>query len=408
MSPYKSIALVTPWFYPTPGGVSRHIFELAKAFSMMGLKVFVITLSMNTNNEIIFDNKLKKNGIEVIRLNIHGSLKGKTFLYSVYATLKHMIKKGIIDCVHFSNESGFVFYLNKIKLPSVTKVHGSWLYQNYQGYRNWLSRQDLRRKIALSFLYISTSSIHKVTYKLAPALIAIRREVKDMLSTRFGISRDKIAVVPNGVNHELFNPRYNNSKHSYLKDLSLNIDSDVKVVLYIGDFSYLKGFHFLPLIIKKVLEKYRDVVFLIVGAYTDETYSRGVTLLKKYGALKARNIKIVKFVPFERMPMIYAIADTIILPYVDEITNVHREAMAMGKPIVTFELREVPTSLHRQIAMFVPRYNVHSFIDHVIELLKNEDLAKHIGMNAAKFSLRWSWNSVARATLEILKNQINM
>ena len=408
MFPYKSIALVTPWFYPTPGGVSRHIFELAKAFSMMGLKVFVITLPTNTDDEVIFDDKLKKNRIEVMRLNIHSSLKGTIFLYSVCATLKHMAKKGVIDCVHFSNESGFVFYLNKVELPSVTKVHGSWFYQNYQGYRNWLSGQELRRKITLSLLYIDASSIHKVAYKLAPALIAIRREVKDMLSIRFSLSRDKIAVVPNGVNHKMFNPRHNNSKHLYLKELGLNIEPGGKVVLYIGDFSYLKGFHFLPLIIKKVLERYRDVVFLIVGAYTDETYSRGVTLLKKYGVSRARNIRIMKFVHFEKMPMIYAIADIVILPYIDEITNVHREAMAMGKPLVTFELRDVPTSLHREIAMFVPRYNVHSFIEHVIELLKNEDLAKHIGMNAAKFSLRWSWNSVARATLEILKNQINI
>jgi len=407
MFPYKSIALVTPWFYPTPGGVSRHIFELAKAFSMMGLKVFVITLSTNTNNEIIFDNKLKKNGIEVIRLNIHGSLKGKTFLYSVYATLKHMIKEGIIDCVHFSNESGFVFYLNKIKLPSVTKVHGSWLYQNYQDYRNWLSRQELRRKIALSLLYINTSLIHKVAYKLAPALIAIRREVKDMLSTHFGISRDKIVVVPNGVNHELFNPTYNNLKNLYLKELSLNIDSDVKVVLYIGDFSYPKGFHFLPLIIKKVLEKYRDVVFLIVGAYTDETYSRGVTLLKKYGVPRARNIKMMKFIPFEKMPMIYAIADIIILPYVDEITNVHKEAMAMSKPVVTFELRDVPISLHRKIAMFVPRYNVNLFVKYVLELLDNEALAEYIGENATKYVSKWSWENVAKTTIKVIERVSN-
>jgi len=402
----KSIALVTSFFYPTPGGVSRHIFELARAFSKMGLKVFIITLSTNTDDETIFDNKLKENGIEVIRLNIRGSPKRATFLYSVYTTLKHMIKRGIIDCVHFSNESGFVFYLNRVKLPSVTKVHGSWLYQNYQSYRNWLSRQDLKGKIALSLLYIDANSIYKVAYKLAPALIVIRREVKDILSTRFGISRGKLAVVPNGVNREIFNPRHNQLNYLYIKELGLNIDPDVKVILYVGDFSYLKGFHFLPLIIKKVLERYRNVVFLIAGAYSNEAYSKGVTLLKKYGILKVKNIKIMKFIPFEKMPVIYAIADIVILPYVDEITNVHKEAMAMGKPLVTFELRDISISLHRKIAMFVPRYNVDLFVKYIFDLLNNETLAQYVGRNAAKFSLKWSWDNVAKATLKILREQI--
>jgi len=406
----KSIALVTPWFYPIPGGVSRHILELAEAFSTLGLKVFVVTLSMNTDDEVFFDNKLKKVGIEVIRLNIRGFPGSVAFSYNVYVTLKSMIKRGDIDCVHFSNESGFVFYFSGIKLPSVTKVHGSWPYQSYQDFRKWMSSQDLKGKIFFLSLYVNTNTIHKLTYKLAPALIAIRREVKDVLSTRFGIPREKIAVIPNGVNHDVFNPTHNQLKHKYLRELGLDLDSGTKIILYVGDFSFLKGFHFLPSIIKGILEKYKDsgVTFLIVGAYSNKTYSSGIALLDKHGVLKGKNVRIIKFVNLEKIPMLYAIADIVVLPYVDQITNIHREAMAMGKPVVTFELRDIPISLHRKIAMFVPRYDVKLFISYIFDLLNNEDFAQYIGKNAAKFSLIWDWGNVARVTLKILERQCSL
>mgnify|MGYP000282914342 CR=1 FL=1 len=411
-SSLKYIAIVSPWFPPASGGVSRHIFELSKAFSKIGLKVLVLTPLINNKSERILDKTLKeKFGIEVIRLNIPNYFKEIIFSYKIYKKLKRLIGKGLIDAVHFSNESGLIFYMNRISLPSVTKIHGSWPYLSYRDYKNFVGREDyLTSKVFLTTLYIYANSIHRITYMIAPALIVIRREVKLILERRFHIPSHKITVIPNGVNHEEFNIKLNEDRDAYLgrlcKELDMNLDSSKKIVLYVGDFSVLKGFHLLPLIIKKVLEKYKNVIFLIVGAYSEKNYYKGVKLLQKYGVLCPRNVKVLKFVPFEKMPMIYAVADVVILPYVDEITNVHREAMAMGKPVVSFKLQDIPDTMHKRIALFASRYNINEFANYVVELLRDDDLVKHIGINAARYSRIWNWRNVARATLEILEKQL--
>lgn len=158
----------------------------------------------------------------------------------------------------------------------------------------------------------------------ADSLICVSREVQDRLVDH-GLSRVRSAVIPNGVDVQLFNERV-------VPDEAVRAWADGKrLVAYCGTPSHVHDPRTLLRATERIADLVPDARFLFVGPLADEV----APLLSARPELSER-VLVTGAVPHEDVPALLAPADLLWAAY----ANTHGsplkqlEYMAMGKPIV--------------------------------------------------------------------------
>jgi glycosyltransferase involved in cell wall biosynthesis len=150
----------------------------------------------------------------------------------------------------------------------------------------------------------------------------------------------KSAIVPNGVNTDIFKPM--NKIEARKK---LNITSDLKIVLWIGDTTReVKGFHIATDVINLVKSKGIDLNFLYINK-----------------------------IPNEILPLYYNAADVFFLSSLSEGSpNVIKEAMACNCPIVTTLVGDVEYIIGNTKGCYIASdYDIESIAQLIINGLEN-------------------------------------
>jgi len=200
----------------------------------------------------------------------------------------------------------------------------------------------------------------KHMYRTAPILIAESRASANYVVHILRVERssNSIYIRPHGVNIHRFKPiekrialKYINEKYK----LSLK-DYGKKVILYVGNFSYCKGFDILIYSIYKLSKKRDDFIVMIPKVsisrllYDIENTGLKHKILRLICKLK-HNKKIIEYPPirYNDMPMLYGIADIVVLPSrfmrntsSDRSPNAALEAIACGRTLVASYVGGIP------------------------------------------------------------------
>lgn len=188
-------------------------------------------------------------------------------------------------------------------------------------------------------------------------------------SQNYGISMNKIRIIPNSINLERFRPLDDDGATLKKK---LGIPAGSKVILFVHWLSERKGAHYLPEIISEVKDKMPHSVFVIVGdgPYRDRLSQE----IKKSGL--GEYARLIGAVPNTEVSQYYAIADLFIMPSTDEgFPRVLLEAMAMGVPFAANDVggvRDILTA--RQLEFIGPVGDVAAFSGNIIRLLNDDRL----------------------------------
>jgi glycosyltransferase involved in cell wall biosynthesis len=396
------IVLSSIQFLPHPGGVSVHVNELAKALSRQGQDVKIIT-SFARNN---VSTNLHSDGVEVHRLPILRSRISQIQILSFSIKADNFIRSCIkgkdVLGVQFHGTSGIFSMLKRnFPVPILSKIHGLWdvqlpLVKYIVANEPLLNREfGLKGKIGECVIHADAKTTNRICYTLSPHLIAISQSVKDELNKYYGICDRQISVVNNGVNHQLFYPK--NVPNKLVEKLRINRP----VVLFSGDFSSAKGFHYLPYIIKRVT-KCVNACFIIVGGYNN---NRALAIQQQFKALGLGSfVKVVGYVPYEELPDYYALAQVFICPTLYEgFGNAALEAMACAKPIITFGTNGLKDFFDDSAGLKADFLNAEDFASKLIEILTDKTLRDEKGYNAYKQSLKFSWDITAKKTIDIFK-----
>ena len=368
------------------GGVAVHIYELSRALTKFGNAVTILQPSKSSWKQDI------ENNLTIIGIP-HSAFKGLgTLNYSLglYKKLQTLIGQNFVDAIQFHNLTGLMTYLHmkNLPIPIWTKCHGVRdIYIKSLGL-------DGSLKIA-SFIYDSvvTENVSKLCYRLSPYIIANSRSTMENLVRYYNISPQRISVVYNGVNHKLFNPKIDGET---IKN-KLRIGG-LKVVLYVGDFSLLKGVYHLILSFKRVIKNMSNACLLMVGGYREDSYVKLRDLISQTGL--GKHVKIIGFVPYPELPNYYAAADLCVVPSLCEpFGNVALETIASGKPLIASRTGGLAEILNTEAGMLVNLGDINLLSRSIIALLKNEDLRVEMGRRAYEHSLNFSWEKTARETL---------
>ena len=138
-------------------------------------------------------------------------------------------------------------------------------------------------------------------YKSSDKVIAVTNAFKTNLISR-GIDEDKIEVVTNGSNMELFYPRVKDEK--LLNELNLK---DKFIVGYIGTHGMAHGLDFIVRSIAKVENK--TIHFLFIG---DGAMKK--TIVEITSSLKLKNITFLNPIKKDDVPKYLSICDVSLAP----------------------------------------------------------------------------------------------
>lgn len=251
-------------------------------------------------------------------------------------------------------------YAKRKNVPLVVTYHGDWV-ESYGG---------LIRKVGVAFhnKYLVDKILSRADVIISPSEYYIN-------GSRFLRKyRDKIVVIPNGINLEEFNIPY--SKEECRKKLRLPIEG--KMIFFIGYLLPYKGPEVLVKAMRMIVEDVPDTELIFVG---EGMMRNGLKMLSKKIGLE-KHIKFVGFVgDVFRKALYYKSADIFVFPSFSEaFGRVNLEAMACGIPIVASNIGGIPDVVKPgKNGLLVPPKDPEALVDAIIYLLENEDVREKMG-----------------------------
>ena len=290
-------------------------------------------------------------------------------LYSEH--VENLIKKLELNLLHahFAYPEGWTAYLAKVgirqHIPLVVTLHGyDILVEPSIGYGIRLNKRYdvLVKKVLNTADAIIVAS--KAVFNEAASL------VKDV---------GKIHLIPNGVDTKRFNPALNSN--IIRKRFAVE---DKQVIFTLRHHSPRYGISYLLLAAKLILDKRKDVAFIIGGSGP----------LLDYHKMLTRRLGISSYVfftgriPQEELPLYYAASDVVVVPSLQEAWGlVATEAMACGKPVVASRVGGLPDQIIDGYNGFlVPPRDPKALADRILYLLENPSEARRMGLNGRRLA----------------------
>jgi glycosyltransferase involved in cell wall biosynthesis len=167
-------------------------------------------------------------------------------------------------------------------------------------------------------------------------IVTLTNRLKEWLTLDYGIPAEKITVIPNGADTELFAPK--NEYDAKAAELKNNLGIRGKVVMYAGIMDRINGIDNLAVVIPPLLLERPDICFVFIGGAV------GIENLQALAAKYPENVKILASVSHDDMPYYYRMCDVFIIPRPSTISSETivplkvLEVMSAGKPVVASDV----------------------------------------------------------------------
>ncbi len=230
-------------------------------------------------------------------------------------------------------------------------------------------------------------------YKWSDRIVTVTECLKGILVSN-GIPAEKIAVIPNGVDPDLFSPSVDSSeiKHKYKLE-------NVCVVFFSGHLEEWAGLSALYDLAIRLDEEFPDSRLLLVGS--------GDSIVTLFERLVRKNLGHMLvhagLHPHEDMPKFTAAADISLCIFPDNpVAHAASplklfEYMASGNAVVATALAGTREVLREDTGILVPPNDTDALCEAVIRLCKDPALRRQMGRNARLLAEeKFSWKSLAK------------
>lgn len=217
--------------------------------------------------------------------------------------------------------------------------------------------------------YNESNRYHSYAHKAAEGckkIIAISNNNKQKLNKIYGKHKDKIIMIQNGYNPELFY-REEYSKQELLKLFDINKKYD-KIICFAGRLVPNKGVDIL-LNSAKIYEKNRNnVLTLIVG---DGSEYKSLNLLRE--KLRLKNVVFLGNQNAEVLRKIYSASDICVVPSREEAFGlVALEAIACGTPVIATNQGGMVDFVTKDVGTLIEKENVEKLAEEIEKILNGE------------------------------------
>ena len=369
------IAMISYYYQkPTISGVGIHVQNLAKYLVKHNSEVHIFC---HGDTETCY----RENGAYVhvigrVLVPMTDSFSKVRLEYDIFESevIKEIIRENLkkeFDIIHTQGsltKAAFILK-NVYKLRWIHTFHAIEKLRTKE-----LSREEKQFEDLISWIE------HTTNY--CDGAIFVSRSLENEGKRQYALRSAKI--IPNGVDFELFDYQLITNKN----------------VLFIGRFSKDKGIHLLPKIIEQIMA-IGDATFTAVCPFktTDgelmEIRRVMAELEQKYGG----RIRIITTPQDqEELMRLYQKCQVYIQPSKYESFGLCiLEAMAIGRPVVAFNVGGIPEVIGRTGCIVNSK---REFVDTVKRLLENKGKCIKIGKNANKRAKKFDWDLIAKQTIQ--------
>ncbi|MBI3826736.1 MAG: glycosyltransferase [Candidatus Rokubacteria bacterium] len=215
------------------------------------------------------------------------------------------------------------------------------------------------------------------------------------LARHYDARAGRIAVIPCGVDTELFTPGAQEEARAAL-GLSAG-----PLVLYVGRIAPIKGLETLLDAVARFAARGRPVRLVIAGGDIDEAVGAHEARLR--ARLASPDLAgIVRFVgaqPQKALRDYYVAADATVVPsYYESFGMVALEAMACGSPVVASRVGGLTTTVRDGVTGFlVPEGDVEALAERIEALVDDPDRRWRLGREGVRWAAHHRWPCVAEA-----------
>lgn len=376
--------LMLTWEYPprVVGGIARVVSDLSKVLIKDGHDVTVITYKDGDAPDFEDDKGVKVYRVENYMINPNNFIDWIMQLnFNLIAKANEIInKEGPFDVIHAHD--WLVAYAAKTlkssyNIPIVATIHAT------EAGRNSGIHDETQR-------YINDTE-WMLTYE-ASEVIVNSNYMKNELQRLFGLPYEKINVVPNGVNMNI----YNGIERDYDFRRKYAMDNE-KIILFMGRLVYEKGIQHLIDAMPKVLNGYNDAKLVICGkgGMMDELKAQA----ERLGI--ANKVYFAGYMNGKDVPKMYKAADISVFPSTYEPFGiVALEAMLAENPVIVSDIGGLDEIVqHRENGMKAYCGNSNSIADSILELLYDHKLCSEITRKAKnKVRNEYNWSKISQDT----------
>nr|WP_281285211.1 glycosyltransferase family 4 protein [Alkalicoccus halolimnae] len=384
------------------------MYEMAKHWVEAGNEVHVVTCFPNHPTGIIPEKyKGKKYSYEEMDgIHVHRNY--------VYATPNTGFVKKTLGHISFMFSS-VIFSMNKIKKPDVILTSSPTFFSIISGYCFSLIKRapfvlEIRDLWPAAMIELGVMKKGPVTnilekmelffYRKSSRLIMVTKAFKENVVSR-GINGNKVHVITNGVNQDLFYPRMKDEE--LINEYKLN---DKFIISYAGAHGISQNLSVI-LNAAQALEEYEDIQFLFIGEGAEKE-----KLKRTVSDLNISNVKFIDSQPKDRISAFYSSSDISLIPlrnielFKSFIPSKMFEIMACGVPIVaSLEGESADILSESKAASVVQPENAEEIKQAILKLKHDRNLYIQMQENGPKFvEQNYSRKKLAEQYLEIMRD----
>ena len=355
------IALVSPYDFTWPGGVTVHVSQLARELGRLGHQVQV--LAPHSPSRQCRDADLLVPLGRSVPLPSGGSIARVSLSWWLYRKVRAVLEREQFDIIHLHEPMAPILPLCVLEFSNSVNVgtfHASH------------SRQ---------YLYRMSHPLIKRWHRRLHGHIAVSPAAMRYVGKSFPGDYE---IIPNGIDVDHFSqqaepwPEYCDGK--------INI-------MFVGRLEKRKGLRYLLEAYGRLKWDWPEIRLLVVGPGRPDADS--------YQAMSSRALRDVVFagrVDYEDLPRYYASADIFCSPATgaESFGIVLLEAMAAGKPVVASNIEGYGGLMtHGEQGLLFRNKDSDSLADALEQLLADPELRRKLGANGRATAEQYRWEAVA-------------
>ncbi len=228
--------------------------------------------------------------------------------------------------------------------------------------------------------------IEKHGLEQADQIIAVSNYTKNCIVNFYGINPNKITVVHNAVSKEKFNHQVNQFKRT----------EDEKIVLFLGRVTYQKGPDYFLEAAAKILQKDKNIRFVIAGV--GDMINR---LIERAAELKiGRNVHFTGFLNRLEVEELFHISDVYVMSSVSEPFGISSlEAILFDVPVIISKQSGVAEVLNS--ALKVDFWDIEELANQIYSVVSYPALQKELNTRAAEELKHIQWEKSAQKVIKL-------
>jgi D-inositol-3-phosphate glycosyltransferase len=373
------------------GGMNVYVRELSRKLAQRGLQVDIFTRSQDEHSP---KELLWQDGVRII--NIKAGQEKPYHKDRVWKHLPEFLQSLQQFCILNNSNYDLIhshYWLSGWVGLKLARQNGLPLLHMYH------TLASLKNE-ATGSLGISESStrlrVEKQLVKDTDHILVSSAREKEMITASYGVSPEKVTMLPCGVDTDLFQPR--SLKQS---EATIPIPSK-KFILYVGRIDPIKGIDVLIKamgLVKAKLGKRNSLHLLVIGGdLTHTAQSRHSELNKLKGLTKSLQLDdTVTFLgaqPQDVLPYYYSSAEACVLPSrYESFGMVALEAMACGTPVIVTTAGGISSLIQDgRTGFLIPEENETALAQAILGLGNK----KHLSLKARTRAMEFTWSNIAR------------